>query len=262
MGRRVDVLEALPVIEDIRHHEGETGHELSFPFLVRWRDGYEPGNFDPIAIVERDGSRSEARWMPLLHVFGGAETIHPAGFTAMLIDRLSRALPEEPAPRRPPSVRIPTEDGAPPPGRQRAVALGHLLWRDHLLVQPAVPGDPPAWRSLGGGIELGERAEDAVRRELLEETGRAVDIVAAKGVAENIFERDGAIGHEVVFEYLLRWADGHEPDDLADSACTEADGSRFAARWMPLDEALNGEHVVYPDGFVGRLRGWLEDGTA
>lgn len=140
----------------------------------------------------------------------------------------------------------------------RAVALGHLLWRDHLLLHPVIEaGRPPAWRSLGGGIEFGERADAAVRREFREETGREVEIVEAKGVAENIFEFNREVGHEAVFEYLVRWTPGHEPPDLAPLECAEHDGNAFEARWMPLDEALSGTHVIYPERFVDRLRGWL-----
>ncbi|MDA1004725.1 MAG: NUDIX domain-containing protein [Chloroflexi bacterium] len=264
MGRRVEVLEALPVVEDIRSHGGETGHELSFPFVVQWRDGYEPFDLAPIECFESTGERFQARWVPLADLHSGGLTIHPAGLTAALFDWLNRrATPaEEVPPRRRTPIRRPLADGETRRGAQRVVALGHLLWRDHLLLHPVVEaGTPIAWRSLGGGVGFGERAADAVHREFVEETARAVEVVESKGAAENIFERDDAIGHEAVFEYLVRWAPGHEPESLDDLECVESGGGRFAARWMPLEEVLSGRNVIYPDGFVDRLRGWLSEGA-
>jgi ADP-ribose pyrophosphatase YjhB (NUDIX family) len=262
-GRRVDVIEALPVIESIGSFRGEVGHELSFPFVVRWHDGYEPLDLSPIAGVEDDGTRFEARWVPLVEVAGAAATIHPPGFREALAARLARPFDPEAEPARLPKapVRRPLPEGESLRGTQRAVALGHLVWRDHVLLAPVVePGAPPAWRSLGGSIEFGEHAEDAVHREFLEETGRRVEVVEAKGVAENIFEYRGAIGHEAVFEYLVRWAPGEEPSDLAPLRCREHDGSEFVAEWMPLHRVLTGRDVIYPEGFVPRLSGWLGRG--
>ena len=40
-----------------------------------------------------------------------------------------------------------------------------------LLVRFELPGRPPLWATVGGGLEPGETHEDAARRELLEETG-------------------------------------------------------------------------------------------
>lgn len=262
LGRRVEVLEALPVIEDVRSHEGETGHELSFPFVVQWRDGYEPFDLAPIECFQSTGERFQARWVSLADLHSGGLAIHPAGLTAVLSEWLNRHAtpPEDVPPRRRTPIRRPLADGETRRGAQRVVALGHLLWRDHLLLRPvAEAGSTIGWRSLGGGVGLGERAADAVHREFVKATAHAVEVVEPKGVAENIFERGDAIGHEAVFEYLVRWAPGHEPESLADLQLAASGGGRFAARWMPIAEVLSGRSVIHPDGFVDRLRGWLSE---
>lgn len=153
-------------------------------------------------------------------------------------------------PKRPP-------DRTPPP-LIRPLALAVLLWRDHVLCaegHDTVKGEM-FYRPLGGGIEFGERAADAVVRELLEETGRAVQVRAALGATENIFTFNGGEGHEVIFEFVCAFAPGAEPASL-DVIVADEHGSGFTAHWLPLAEVIAGTHRVYPDGLPERLAGWL-----
>ena len=55
------------------------------------------------------------------------------------------------------------------------------------------------YRFCGGGIEFGETAADALRREFMEEFGVRVIPGRQIGIVENIFEFEGAPGHEIVF---------------------------------------------------------------
>ena len=56
-------------------------------------------------------------------------------------------------------------------------------------------------RPLGGNVEFGEYASDAIRREIREEIGQELTDVLLLGVLENLFELDGAPGHEIVFVF-------------------------------------------------------------
>lgn len=152
----------------------------------------------------------------------------------------------------------PVEPGPPPPAHIRVLALAVLLWRDHLLCAEGYDTvkQQTFFRPLGGGVEFGERAEDAAVRELREELGMTVEVRAPLGVAENLFTYQGRPGHEVVFEYVCVPAPGQAPATLDPMVAVEGE-ARFVARWLPLAEVLAGTHRVYPEGLVERLTAWV-----
>lgn len=145
-----------------------------------------------------------------------------------------------------------------PPRHIRTLALAILLHRDHVLCAQGYDEvkRQTFYRPLGGGVDFGERASEAVVRELREEIGRQVEAGELLAVTENIFTFNGGAGHEVCFEYLARLAPGAEPADLDPIDCDEH-GRTFTACWLPLAEVLGGMHVVYPDGLRERLADWV-----
>jgi 8-oxo-dGTP pyrophosphatase MutT (NUDIX family) len=150
------------------------------------------------------------------------------------------------------------EPGPPPPQHIRVLALALLLWRDHLLCAEGYDTvkQQTFYRPLGGGVEFGEYAEQAVCRELLEEIAMPVEVLACLGTNENLFTYQGSPGHEVVFEYVCKPAPGSAPADLEPIVAVEGD-ARFVSRWLPLAEVLSGTHRVYPDGLSERLAAWV-----
>lgn len=93
--------------------------------------------------------------------------------------------------------------------RIRTIALCLFSHQGKILVSEdldTVKGSTYA-RPLGGGIEFGERATDAIRREILEELGEAIENVELIAVLENLFTLEAASGHEIVFLYDARFVD-------------------------------------------------------
>ncbi len=129
-----------------------------------------------------------------------------------------------------------------------------LLFRGY---DPARPEAGAWWITPGGGVDAGERVDDAARRELHEETGLAVD-----DVGPVLFER------RVVF----RFEDDHF-DQTEHFFCVRAE--RFAVtnsgwtdleqrsvlehRWWTRAELAATDERVYPEGLVERLAEILGD---
>ena len=63
------------------------------------------------------------------------------------------------------------------------------------------------YRLLGGGIEFGETAEDALRREIKEEIGAGIKNIRLLDVKENIYTFEGEAGHEIVFIFEAKFKD-------------------------------------------------------
>jgi len=109
-------------------------------------------------------------------------------------------------------------------------------------------------RLIGGSVELGELAADAIVREVAEELKATLVEPALLGVVENIFTFDGEKGHEIVFVYAGRLAEGDVVpteggwyDDL---------GAPMWVEWRSVGAPMEGDHdtlPLYPDGLGALL---------
>jgi len=108
------------------------------------------------------------------------------------------------------------------------------------------------YRPLGGMIEFGERGEETVRRELMEEIGATLTEVRYLGTLENIFVYEGRRGHQIVLVYEGELADS----SLYQKKLIQGDelGQRFKAVWKRLNDFGDGKSLVYPEGLLELLR--------
>lgn len=136
----------------------------------------------------------------------------------------------------------------------RGKSICVLRRRDEILVGPAF--DPTKKEAFycppGGGIEFGERAIDAVHREMREELQIELHDVELLGVLENIFTYDNCPGHELVFVFRARATDPtiYERDEIMG----EENGQPMPSRWIPLEQFGNGTLRLYPHGLCDLLR--------
>ncbi len=88
------------------------------------------------------------------------------------------------------------------------VGVGAVIIQDGrvLLVERAQPPQQGQWSLPGGLLEAGERLQEAVRREVREETGLEVEVLSLAGVFERILpDAEGRIEyHYVLLDYLCR----------------------------------------------------------
>jgi ADP-ribose pyrophosphatase YjhB (NUDIX family) len=137
--------------------------------------------------------------------------------------------------------------------RPLALCLFRRARDDALLLAPGYDHvkEERFYRPLGGGIEFGERAEEAARREIREELGTEVDGLRLIGTFENIFIYRGEPGHELIWLYEGRLADA----SMYEREVIPADegGAPFEAAWVPLTDFLSGKYPLYPDGLLELL---------
>jgi len=110
-------------------------------------------------------------------------------------------------------------------------------------------------RPLGGAVEQGETASQAVVREIREELRQNAIDLRLLGVLENIFEYQGKPAHEVVFVYDGRLEDA-SCYDVPELPMYEA-GWSSPASWRALD-AFGGDCRLVPEGLselLGRPAG-------
>jgi ADP-ribose pyrophosphatase YjhB (NUDIX family) len=114
--------------------------------------------------------------------------------------------------------------------RAAAIAIHH----DHVLLHRAETDD--FWAMPGGRVELGEKAEDAVVREMREETAMTVTVERLVWVVENFFALAGRRHHELGFYYLVAL-----PPDIAKLNLSEQffgyeeGGPRLIFQWFPIN---------------------------
>jgi ADP-ribose pyrophosphatase YjhB (NUDIX family) len=99
-------------------------------------------------------------------------------------------------------------------------------------------------RLLGGHVEFGERAAEALAREILEEISAECAVGPLLEVIENSFTHEGDPGQEVVFLFAGFLTDpeiyGRERIPMHEP------GKDKVAIWTPVEELLEGRVFCYP----------------
>lgn len=113
------------------------------------------------------------------------------------------------------------------------------------------------YRPYGGGIEFGEKAEEAVKREVLEETGYGMHDITLIGVTENIFTFNGKQGHEIVFLFDAKFDDIGVYDLEVVQGVEDSKGLELEGHWCCVSQIVSGDVVVYPDGIAEAIQAYV-----
>lgn len=140
-----------------------------------------------------------------------------------------------------------------PPQRIRAIAVA-LVYRGTDVLVMAVKDDSGSiegWRPLGGAIEFGESAEEALVREFLEEIGQPIRCIKRLCVLENLYSHEGTRGHEIVFAFEAELV-GSGFDSEAGVSFLDG-GVTNEVAWRPVREFVEGVERLFPEKLLGYL---------
>ena len=134
--------------------------------------------------------------------------------------------------------------------RFRLRAAGIIIENDCILF--ATNDSEKYYYSIGGGVELHETMEDAVKREVLEETGIHYEIDRLAFIHENFFSRnDGMLKglkcHEITFYFLMK---SRGTQELNSHSITQGFEEKMC--WLPIDKL--DEYEAYPKFFAEKLK--------
>ena len=114
--------------------------------------------------------------------------------------------------------------------RTRLAAYVVAVDTDRLLLARIAPGYPGAgrWTLPGGGVEFGEHPEDALEREVYEESGFAMDSFVYLGIDSRLYPARDDRGelHAIRMIYSAELS--------GTPKVTEVNGSVDTAQWIPF----------------------------
>ncbi len=100
------------------------------------------------------------------------------------------------------------------------------------------------FRIIGGSVNFGEKAEEALRREMREELNSEIENLQFLKVIENIFIYEGEKGHEIAFLYKgdLSNKEIYKKDFV--HVLDDVEG--LPAEWVPISDILEEKIIFYP----------------
>lgn len=115
-------------------------------------------------------------------------------------------------------------------------AAGVIIHNNKILAHKNINEDHYAL--IGGRVAIGESSKETVKREIMEEIGKEVDIVRYVATVENFFKCDGIKYHEILFIYQLEFK--NEKDKLIQETLKNIEGKDYLQyEWLDLDKIDN-----------------------
>ena len=110
---------------------------------------------------------------------------------------------------------------------------GMIIHNNKILVHKSIKEEHYAL--IGGRIEIGENSEDALKRELLEELGKEVEVIENLATIENFFEMKSQKYHEIMFLYKAEFV--NEEDRKIEKPIKNIEGKNYLRyEWLDLDK--------------------------
>jgi ADP-ribose pyrophosphatase YjhB (NUDIX family) len=139
-------------------------------------------------------------------------------------------------------------------------AMGLFASEGRLLVNPGFDSvkQEAYLRLPGGHVEFGERSERTLAREMFEELGAEVEVLALLDVVQNHFTFEGRPFHEIVFIHHARFRDPAFTQREIMPNIEAGHDENF--KWLAMAEALNGPCPLFPSADYARFLDALANG--
>lgn len=112
-------------------------------------------------------------------------------------------------------------------------AAGILIHNNKLLVHRNVNSDHYAL--IGGRVQIGEDSETTLKREIMEEIGKEIEITGYVSTIENFFEMKNSKFHEIMFVHEIEFKD--EKDKKIEDTIKNIEGEDYLIyEWLDLDK--------------------------
>ena len=112
-------------------------------------------------------------------------------------------------------------------------AAGVIIHNNKILIHKNINEDHYAL--IGGRVQIGEDSETTLKREIMEEMGKEIEITGYIGTIENFFEMKSAKYHEIMFVYKIEFSD--EQDQKTEETIKNIEGKQYLKyEWIDLDK--------------------------
>ena len=88
---------------------------------------------------------------------------------------------------------------------------------------------------MGGRVKIGEDSETTVKREVMEELGKKIEVIGYVTTIENFFEMKGSKYHEIMFVHKIEFT--NEEDKKIEYIMKNVEGKDYLQyEWIDLDK--------------------------
>jgi len=112
-------------------------------------------------------------------------------------------------------------------------AAGIMIHNNKLLTHKSI--DKDHYALIGGRITKGEKSTTTIKREIMEETGKEIEILGYAGTIENFFEMDSKKYHEIMFVHQIEFV--NEEDKKIEYTLSNIEGNKnLQYEWIDLNK--------------------------